>query len=127
MRGMSLERIARACNGTLVLPLPLEQSLTEASIQNKEKTGSIAGSENVKSVCERKVCPETEITSAVLDSRKVTEGALFFATVGERVDGHKFVPSVFEKEPAARWCKRRQSRWKQSKVCLLSVGVPIFW
>lgn len=97
MRGMSLERIARACNGTLVLPLPIEQSLTEASIQNKEKTGSIAGSENVKSVCERKVCPETEITSAVLDSRKVTEGALFFATVGERVDGHKFVPSVFEK------------------------------
>lgn len=97
MRGMSLERIARACNGTLVLLLPIEQSLTEASIQNKEKTGSIAGSENVKSVCERKVCPETEITSAVLDSRKVTEGALFFATVGERVDGHKFVPSVFEK------------------------------
>lgn len=57
MRGMSLERIARACNGTLVLPLPIEQSLTEASIQNKEKTESIAGSENVKSVCEGKVCP----------------------------------------------------------------------
>lgn len=127
MRGMSLERIARACNGTLVLPLPIEQSLTEASIQNKEKTGSIAGSENVKSVCERKVCPETEITSAVLDSRKVTEGALFFATVGKGWMDINLSLLFLKKEPAARWCKRHQSRWKQSKVCLLPVGVPIFW
>ena len=40
---------------------------------------------------------DTEITSAVLDSRRVTEGALFFATIGERVDGHRFIGSVYEK------------------------------
>ena len=40
---------------------------------------------------------DTEITSAVLDSRLVTEGALFFATVGVRVDGHRFIGSVYEK------------------------------
>ena len=40
---------------------------------------------------------DIEITSAVLDSRQVTEGALFFATIGERVDGHRFIGSVYEK------------------------------
>lgn len=34
--------------------------------------------------------------SVVLDSRQVTEGGVFIATVGERVDGHSFVSSVFE-------------------------------
>lgn len=38
---------------------------------------------------------DTEITCAVLDSRKVEPGGLFFATVGERVDGHKFIGQVF--------------------------------
>lgn len=40
---------------------------------------------------------KTEITSAVLDSRKVQEGGLFVATRGERVDGHSFIESVYEK------------------------------
>lgn len=34
--------------------------------------------------------------SVVLDSRQVTAGGVFIATVGERVDGHSFVSSVFE-------------------------------
>ena len=34
---------------------------------------------------------------AVLDSRLVEEGFLFFATKGERVDGHSFIGSVCEK------------------------------
>lgn len=38
-----------------------------------------------------------EITNAVLDSRKVQEGGLFVATRGERVDGHSFIESVYEK------------------------------
>ncbi|MEE1077501.1 MAG: UDP-N-acetylmuramoyl-tripeptide--D-alanyl-D-alanine ligase [Agathobacter sp.] len=37
------------------------------------------------------------ITGAVMDSRIVEEGNLFFAIKGERVDGHDFIPSVFEK------------------------------
>lgn len=37
------------------------------------------------------------VDSVVIDSRKATEGGVFIATVGERVDGHKFVPEVFAK------------------------------
>lgn len=37
------------------------------------------------------------VDSVVIDSRKTTEGGVFIATVGERVDGHKFVPEVFAK------------------------------
>ncbi len=35
------------------------------------------------------------VSSVVLDSRKVEIGGVFVATVGERVDGHSFIPSVF--------------------------------
>lgn len=38
---------------------------------------------------------DTNVTSVVLDSRKVTEGGVFIATLGERVDGHRFVASSF--------------------------------
>ena len=37
------------------------------------------------------------VSSVVIDSRQVTEGGVFLATTGERVDGHKFIASVFEK------------------------------
>ena len=40
---------------------------------------------------------EKKADSVVLDSRQVTAGGVFLATVGERVDGHSFVESVFEK------------------------------
>ena len=40
---------------------------------------------------------EMKVDSVVLDSRLVTAGGVFVATVGERVDGHSFVASVFEK------------------------------
>ena len=36
------------------------------------------------------------ITGAVTDSRKVEEGYLFIPIKGERVDGHDFIPAVFE-------------------------------
>lgn len=39
---------------------------------------------------------ERQVSAAVLDSRKVVPGALFFATKGERADGHKFIVSVFQ-------------------------------
>ena len=46
-------------------------------------------------------CPEDllgkEITSIETDSRKVTEGSLFAAFVGERVDANAFIPQVMEK------------------------------
>lgn len=40
---------------------------------------------------------ERNVSNVVLDSRQVEEGGVFLATVGERVDGHKFIPDVFAK------------------------------
>ena len=40
---------------------------------------------------------DTKVTSVVIDSRLVTEGGVFIATLGERVDGHTFVSSAFAK------------------------------
>lgn len=69
MRGLSLLNIAKACGGML--------HITETA----RKMG---------------ITGDREVTSAVLDSRRVDEGALFFATVGERADGHRFIGQVFE-------------------------------
>ncbi len=41
--------------------------------------------------------PDLEITCAVIDSRKMEPGGLFFATKGEKTDGHQFIAQVFEK------------------------------
>lgn len=40
---------------------------------------------------------DRKVSSVVLDSRLVTEGGVFLATVGERVDGHHFIGDVFAK------------------------------
>ncbi len=47
-----------------------------------------------------------EITGADLDSRKIEPGYLFFATRGERVDGHSFIPQVAEKGAALVVCEK---------------------
>lgn len=41
-----------------------------------------------------------EVEGIVIDSRKVEPGFLFVAVKGERVDGHSFIPAVFEKGAA---------------------------
>ena len=46
------------------------------------------------------------IKGAVLDSRQVEEDYLFFATRGERVDGHSFIPQVVEKGAACVICEK---------------------
>jgi len=46
-----------------------------------------------------------EISGAVLDSRKVEPGFAFFATKGEKVDGHSFIPQVVEKGAALVICE----------------------
>ena len=35
------------------------------------------------------------VSSVVIDSRKVEAGGVFLATIGERVDGHKFISQAF--------------------------------
>lgn len=73
MKNMTIDAIAKACNGKLVN-------------------------------CE--LVLNTEIKGAVLDSRLVEEGYLFFATKGERVDGHNFMADVFSKGAACCVCER---------------------
>lgn len=57
-------------------------------------------------VCNAEGKEHIEITGAVLDSRKVEPGCLFFATKGERVDGHSFIPQVKEKGAALVVCEK---------------------
>lgn len=38
-----------------------------------------------------------KVSSVVLDSRQVTQDGVFLATVGERVDGHRFIADVYAK------------------------------
>ncbi len=40
---------------------------------------------------------EQQVSSVVLDSRLVTQNGVFLATVGERVDGHRFIVDVYAK------------------------------
>lgn len=49
---------------------------------------------------------DINIKGAVLDSRLVEEGYLFFATKGERVDGHNFIVQVAEKRAACVVCEK---------------------
>ena len=61
--------------------------------------------ENIAKACEGKYIGDesllqTLITGAVIDSRLVKEGYLFIPVKGEKVDGHKFIPAVFEQGAA---------------------------
>jgi len=49
----------------------------------------------------------TEITSICTDTRKITEGCLFFALVGENFDGHDFAQKAAELGAAAIVCHKR--------------------
>ena len=46
-----------------------------------------------------------EATCVVIDSRKIEAGGVFIATKGERVDGHSFIPQVFEAGALAVVCE----------------------
>lgn len=47
-----------------------------------------------------------ETAGIVLDSRRVQKDYLFVATVGERADGHSFIPEVYEKGALAVLCEK---------------------
>ena len=49
---------------------------------------------------------DQQITSVVIDSRKVTPGALFVAMHGERVDSHQFIAECYEKGAVACLCEK---------------------
>lgn len=48
---------------------------------------------------------QREVTGIVTDSRQAGEGSLFVAIKGERVDGHRFIPAVFEQGAMAVLCE----------------------
>lgn len=49
---------------------------------------------------------DVEASGVVIDSRKVDKNFIFIATVGERVDGHSFIDSVFEKGALGVVCEK---------------------
>lgn len=62
---------------------------------------AVATATNGKLVNNNSIKPITNVT---MDSRKVTEGSLFVAIKGERVDGHDFMADVFLKGASAVLC-----------------------
>lgn len=70
-----------------------------------------------------------EIAGAVIDSRQVESGYLFIAVKGEKVDGHQFIPQVFEKgalavlseqelsEPAGPYIRVESTLGAMKKTC----------
>ena len=83
MMNLSLLEIAKACGGKLIL--------AKCEGGHCRQDGLDIGIQ-----CENDTC----VTSVVLDSRKVEEGGVFVATLGERVDGHKFLADIFAKGAA---------------------------
>ena len=76
MKNMTLARIAEVTGGKLVLPDGFEAAA------------------------------HTEIAGATNDNRKIEKDFLFIPMVGARVDGHDFIPDVFEKGALATLAER---------------------
>ena len=68
-----------------------------------EHIAQACGGTYIGEECDRK----KEIQGAVIDSRLVEEGYLFIPIRGARVDGHDFIPAVFEKGALAVLSERR--------------------
>ena len=76
--------------------------------------------ENLAAACNgRYVGPEEKrnvcVTAITTDSRKVTEGCLFVAIRGARVDGHRFISQVMKAGAAAGPVRGQASRGSWSR------------
>lgn len=97
MKNMTLWNIARACNGRFIIPTRKKADMPERQAgdgQPKVNFGVIRSASN------------REAKGIVIDSRKVEPGFVFVATVGERVDGHAFIPEVFAKGAIGVICEK---------------------
>lgn len=92
MKNMTLENMAKACGGELL------------------------GGAKIKGLTE---VIAKEAAGVVLDSRKVEQDFVFVATRGERVDGHQFIESVFEKGAMAVVCEKLPEKGLYSGPCIL--------
>ena len=91
MKGLTLQRIAEVTEGTLHLSM-----LSADGIFGTVDEDGLGGSQHATRGAFVRL-RQQEVSSITTDSRKAEEGALFGAIVGARVDGHDFIPSVFEK------------------------------
>ena len=69
--------------------------------------------------------PEALIVGYSIDSRTVRPGELFFAVVGERLDGHDFVDDAFAKGAIAAVVSRERVARYAAKSQLLAVDDPL--
>lgn len=87
MKNMTLANLAKACGAELIKTGKTEDgkiTRMEAQVQELEK----------------------KIAGAVIDSRLVKEGYLFFATKGERVDGHDYIEKAFASGAIVAVCEQ---------------------
>ncbi|MCR5210168.1 MAG: UDP-N-acetylmuramoyl-tripeptide--D-alanyl-D-alanine ligase [Lachnospiraceae bacterium] len=92
MKDMNVKNIALACGGSVYNCCNGEIKETAASdISDKETT------------------------CAVIDSRLIQPSGLFIATKGERVDGHDYIESVFEKGALAVICEKLPDKTSASQ------------
>ena len=59
---------------------------------------------------------KTEALGVVIDSRKIEKGFVFIATRGERVDGHSFIDSAFEKGAIGVVCEKTPANPKGAYI-----------
>lgn len=59
---------------------------------------------------------KTEASGVVIDSRKIEKGFVFIATRGERVDGHSFIDSAFEKGAIGVVCEKAPANPKGTYI-----------
>lgn len=89
MRGLTLQRIAEAAEGTLYLSaLSAGGELTTVEA-NADGSMPAAWEQDVSGILSR------EVSSITTDSRKAAEDALFGAIIGARADGHDYIAQVF--------------------------------
>ncbi|MBR5422156.1 MAG: UDP-N-acetylmuramoyl-tripeptide--D-alanyl-D-alanine ligase [Lachnospiraceae bacterium] len=79
MTGLTIEKMAEVCHG---------------EIFPGKKTAETAGAEKREARC------------VVIDSWKIQPDGVFIATRGERVDGHSFIPQVFDAGALAVICEK---------------------
>ncbi len=67
----------------------MDERMTDLTLENIAQAceGTYIGSSDRK---------QEQVTGVVSDSRKIRPGCLFVPILGERVDGHDFIPQVFE-------------------------------
>lgn len=81
--------------------------------------------ENIAAACGGKLYGDSgrqggkEVRGVVLDSRQVEAGYLFVATVGERVDGHSFIPEALKKGAAGAVCQKLPEKAEEGGCFIL--------